>query len=344
MSLHDPLNLRLPALKIEKKEDRRLIEEDIAVKNLIDSKLLLDKRLNQLLVNFLGITKEINELLEKRGEYRLLGLSTRNRNYRYKLHNRYIKYDSYSHLEWKLVHNLKKGTKAQREELKAEIEKTMKEKRKKINKDLKNKIKELSNLLQSELDAFEKKHKIKLNILQSLNLHLCKDCKKILDLDRFHSTTCDCGKSISNPLDCEIIVIHQFGEKIIQFIEDNIWLEHGIDYLLRMKNFETLCGFYILGHSSIEHEIDNVGEMNSEKLRIFCECKNKDIYVKDIFIFAGKMADIGCTRGYIFTTSFETHKEVIHLARSKNITIIEQVLEKDDKKLIKEIKEGSKNS
>jgi len=127
----------------------------------------------------------------------------------------------------------------------------------------------------------------------------------------------------------------------MDFILDNIWLEHGIDYLLRRKTFETLCGYYILGHSGIEHEVDNIGEIKSESLRIFCECKNQDVAVRDIFIFSGKMNDIGCTRGYVFTTSFETPKEVKHLARSKNISIIESVLEKDNDDIIKEIIEGS---
>ena len=53
------------------------------------------------------------------------------------------------------------------------------------------------------------------------------------------------------------------------------------------------------------------------------------------------MQDIGCTRGYIFTTSGSTEKQITHLARAKNITIIEQVLEKADTKIIKEIVEGT---
>lgn len=334
MNLHNPPNLKLPALKIEKKQDRELIENDSAVKSLIDSKLLLNKSLNQLFLSFLTITKNINKLLEKKDEYSILDYSFRSKR------GSRIRYIPYRHLEWRLTRRLKKATKVQQQEIEAEFKKEIQERRKKINQQLKNKINKLSNKIQSELDIFEKKHKNKLNILESLNLYVCSDCKKIIFKDRFCSMTCDCGKKIENPSDCNNITIYMLGKNIINFIENSMWLEHGIDYLLRKKNFNTLCGFHILGHSGIWHEVDNVAEMKSDILRIFCECKDKNIAVNEVFVFAGKMVDIGCTRGYMFTTSLNTSEEVKHLARSKNITIIEQVLEKDDKKIIKEIKEG----
>ena len=128
---------------------------------------------------------------------------------------------------------------------------------------------------------------------------------------------------------------------MIDFLKNNMWLEHGIDYLLRRKNFRTMCGIYVLGHSGVQHEIDNIADFASENLRILCECKNQDITVNEVFIFSGKMSDIGCTRGYIFTTSFNINKEIVQLARSKNITIVESVLEKKENKIIEEIKEGT---
>ncbi len=328
MELHDPPKLKLPPLKIIKKDDRKLVEDDAAVKSLVKSKLLLNKSLNQLLVEFLGITKNINRLLERKDEYRelsfALGQGKAFRRHRF--------------IEWQLVRGLKRGTKKQKEELEQELKKSLFEKNKKTNQKLKNRLKKLSDEMQTKLDVFERKYKQKLNILENLNLYICKNCKRILCLDRFHSTKCECGQSISGPSDYEVIPIYRFGEQITSFIFNNIWLEHGIDYLLRRKNFKTLCGYYILGHSGIEHEIDNIGEIRSENLRIFCECKNQDVIVRNVFVFSGKMNDIGCTRGYIFTTSFETSKEVKHLARSKNISIIESVLEKDDNKIIKEIR------
>ena len=51
------------------------------------------------------------------------------------------------------------------------------------------------------------------------------------------------------------------------------------------------------------------------------------------------MADIGCSRGYIFTTTDIVSKEITHLARSRNISIITDVLNKKDSDLVKAIKE-----
>ena len=113
MSLHDPNNLKLPALKIEKKEDRKLIENDDAVKNLINSKLLLNRHLNQLLVEFLGSTKEINRFLETKDEYKRLSVHFGDR----------TSFRHYRMLEWQLVRKLKKGTKAQKQELETELNK-----------------------------------------------------------------------------------------------------------------------------------------------------------------------------------------------------------------------------
>ena len=68
------------------------------------------------------------------------------------------------------------------------------------------------------------------------------------------------------------------------------------------KGYQTLCGFYILGNSGVEHEIDNVGESTNDNRRIFWECKNALPTVNDVFLFSGKMLDTG-SRGYIFTTN-----------------------------------------
>ena len=45
MTLHNPKNLKLPPLEVEKQQDRKLTESDSAVRNLIDSDLLLNKDL-----------------------------------------------------------------------------------------------------------------------------------------------------------------------------------------------------------------------------------------------------------------------------------------------------------
>jgi hypothetical protein len=119
----------------------------------------------------------------------------------------------------------------------------------------------------------------------------------------------------------------------------NYWFEYGIDYILRRKNFQTLCGYHVLGHSGSMHEIDNIAESRSTNPRFFCECKAGEVGANDIFVLAGKMADIGCSRGYIFTMAEEIPQEIAYLARSRNISIITRLLEKSDTELLQEIRE-----
>ena len=64
MELYAPQNLN--PLSLEKKGERISIEEDVFVKNLINSRLLLNRVLYLLLTDFLGVNKEINGLIEKR--------------------------------------------------------------------------------------------------------------------------------------------------------------------------------------------------------------------------------------------------------------------------------------
>nr|WP_054858698.1 hypothetical protein [Methanobacterium formicicum] len=81
---------------------------------------------------------------------------------------------------------------------------------------------------------------------------------------------------------------------------------------------------------------------NLVKHAFFCECKNKSkLTPNDIFIFSGKMLDVGCTKGYIFTTAKEEKVNINtkNLARSRNIKIITDVLNKQTDTLLKEIQE-----
>ena len=147
MVLHDPENLKLPALKIEKKQDRKIIEEDTAVKNLIDVNFLLNKDLNQLLVKFLGTTKEINRLLERRIE------NLYSESHTHRLSHRHAISQRYRYFQWKLIRKLKKATPKQRKEIEEEIKKELEKEIKKVKKNLKNVINKLSKKLKSELDT-----------------------------------------------------------------------------------------------------------------------------------------------------------------------------------------------
>ena len=155
----------------------------------------------------------------------------------------------------------------------------------------------------------------------------------------FRKCTCVvCNKNINSLSDCEELVIHIFGEKMIKFVKTNIWLEHGVNNLLSKKNFKTFTGVYILGHSGVKHEVDNFAEITQENIRILGECKGRDIGVNDVLILSGKMQDTGISVGYIFTTSSTINKDIKKLARFRNITIVDSILERKDLEILEMIR------
>ena len=196
-----------------------------------------------------------------------------------------------------------------------------------------------STQIQSDLRNFEENNIIDLAVLSVTTVYFCKSCDKIISRHKFKGIKCSCGENIKNICQVDQIPIHYFNENMINFIENNYWLEHGIDYILRKKNLQTRVGYDVLGNSGVWHEIDNIVYCKNENSRFFCECKNSDVNEKDVFIFSGKMIDIGCTRGYIFTTSDNISDKISRLARSKNIDVIKGVLVRDSKNLINNIKE-----
>ncbi len=333
MEIHDPSNLKLPAIKFNKKIERTLIENDPKIQSLIRSKMLLDQELFSLLLNIKSETEEIKKNIANIEDITKEGMFFWNYN---KMNRRFL---YRTREEFELFRKLRHASKDQKKELEKEYKKLLFEKIRKNNLSIKRKLKGKSNKIQKTLDEFEVKKRVELDILISLTIYLCPNCKKIICTERFHTTKCSCGKKIDTTSNVESIPISMLNDYSLNFINNNMWLEYGIDYLLRRKGFQTLCGIYILGHSGVEHEIDNLGDSKKENFRILCECKTKDIIVEDIFVFSGKMQDVGCSRGYFFTTSFGISKEIKQLARSENISIVESVLEKKDVELLKEIKE-----
>jgi len=223
---------------------------------------------------------------------------------------------------------------------KRQLEEAILELRKEIYTNLNKKIIEVSNNIQDSISDFEEKRKEELSILSSTNIHFCKNCANIISLDKFKKVNCVCGEKINKISQLNQTTIYHFNKRLIDFIEQNYWLEHGVDYLLRRKNFLTLVGQKVLGHSGVWHEIDNIATSKKENFRFFGECKNREVKESDIFIFSGKMADVGCSRGYVFTTSEKVSKEIVRLARSKNIDIATGVLTRETEDLLEDIKEG----
>lgn len=199
----------------------------------------------------------------------------------------------------------------------------------------------LSDEIQNEITHFDKE-KNYIKILSNTTLFYCSKCDRPLSFKKFYINSCKCGEEITDVSQTKKIIFYHFNKNLINFIKNNQWLEYGVDHLLKRKDFQTLVGYHVLGHSGAEHEIDNIAE--SKKTRFFCECKNKSkLTPNDIFVFSGKLLDVGCTKGYIFTTAKETNIELKtkNLAKSRNIDIITDVLEKQDEKILGEIQESN---
>ena len=328
MELYNPTHVKLPPLKIEKTRQREVIEDDRTVVNFLHSDLLLHGAFNKLYLNIQEKSKGVLELLNQTKEAGFIPIER----FRHKTGTKLVPYKLLAFRYLLHKSKSKKNTK--------ELNKLILEAKKEANKETKKKLSILSDEMQNSLSEFEEKHKLELQVLTTTTAHICKKCSYIISLDKFKRCNCTCGEKISKTSQVKELPLHRFNDNLIKFIDMNYWFEHGVDYLLRRKNLSTLVGYYVMGHSSTWHEIDNIAESKNENYRFFCECKNSEVKVKDIFIFSGKMIDIGCTRGYIFTTAKNVSTEIARLARSKNITIIEGALTRNERSLLQEIKES----
>ena len=349
--VHSPSNLKLPPLRIIKNTERQQVENDPFVKAFIRSKLLLDHEFNKIYSEILERSKEIRSVLAI-AESELL------KDYPYSLGKllrpiKWEKLEDYLHpkcLEDKLIgavvntdeswivgyKNLKQVPDKKREEFSNSVLKT----RRKLNSIIKQKVIKLSTIMTNTISTFEDKRKTPLPILSSTVLQICKKCSAIVSFDKFKVSTCKCGERIIHTSQVTQPPIYNFNHRVINFLEKNCWFEHGVAHLLHKKNLETLVGINVLGHSGVWHEIDVIAESRKSHARFFCECKNTDIAESDVFIFSGKMMDVGCTRGYIFTSSGNDQPNIIRLARARNIDIIWNVLNMDKKVLLEAIKEN----
>jgi rubrerythrin len=320
----------LPVLKVEKLVHRLTVEEDDTVCSLIKSQLLLDKQFNTIYLEVLKKSEKMMELFSQfNEENEFFHPSMLSRFYKTK---DFRKYMTLRHI-WP---QRPEGLKPKERE---KYNKEMREAKKDLYSTIKREITSHSKQINNMLSAFEKERCLDLNILSSTTLYSCKKCGYVVSKNKFRVIKCSCGADIELISSVEQIPVSHFNTNLIQFLKHEYWLEHGVDYLLRKKNYQTIVGYYVLGSSGIRHEIDNIASSRSGNYRFFCECKKSDINVADVFIFAGKMADIGCTRGYFFTNSNNISAEVMALARSKNIKIIFNILEKDTQNLLGEIRE-----
>ncbi|HUU49942.1 MAG TPA: restriction endonuclease [Nitrospinota bacterium] len=348
MKLYNPSNLVLPPLKITKKKDRKLMEKNPKVKNFIGSNLLLNKKFNKLFLEILVKSKEIEKRIEAmiqkpiKKEKIFDDIWRENWEFESKVYSYHSKaldefFKSSEYDEIMKKENGEAIEEIENDRVKEILRKVPIKLIQERNKKFLTKIKKLSNQIQNALSKFEENKNINLEILTPVNLFFCVKCNRIVSRNQFRRTTCACTEKIKTVKQTIQETITYFEKELIDLIQQNYWFEHGVDYLLRKKNFETLCGYHVLGHSGNLHEIDNIAESKSLNLRFFCECKTTGVGSNDIFVLAGKMTDIGCTRGYFFTSESNFPRQVYRLARSRNISIIENVLEKSESDLLEEI-------
>lgn len=329
--IYNPSSFSLPVLIIKKRSSRRNVENDSTVDNLIKSNLLLNLEFNTLYLDILTKSKEVLDYLEfDKNKISFQDILSKV----FKKEGDTIQYNIFNFL----LEVMETATSSNI--VKKQIEEIVFKQIEKKNVIVKQKLKKLSQNIQIKLTNFEEKVKMDIPILSTTIVYFCKKCKEIICLDKFRRSKCSCGADINNIAHAEQIPIYHFNKNMINFLDSNYWFEHGVDYILRKKNFQTLVGYDVLGNSSVWHEIDNITYYKDENYMFFCECKNSELNVKDVFIFSGKMIDIGGISGYIFTTTENVSKEINRLARSKNIKIIKDALRKNEETLIKQIKIG----
>ena len=313
----------LTPLKIQRIRDRNELEKNANVKSLIESKLLLNKDLNILLNNLINISDRVLSFIKY--------LNKKPQELFEKVKGGKISDKDLSYFQF-MFSNLYKGSLFTRKKLK--IDDVINFNNLKIDE-----ITKLSNKIQDEINKFEKKYEKKLEIVEHITLYVCSDCKNILSLDKFKRGKCTtCKKNIGSSAKTEQISVAILSRSVKKFFNNNWWLEEGVSYLLKRQNLEVKTGLYILGCSGVYHEIDVLGNKKEGHMRLLCECKNTVINSSDIFTLAGKMQEIGCRNSMLVTIATEIHSDMVKIAKSFNIKIIDSILEKEDKKIIEEMK------
>ena len=343
MELHQPKNFDLPPLVLEKISARVQLEKNEEVKKLIDSKLLLDKEFFYVLDTIKNLSEEIERTIninKNNQEYKTIFVNPNiegNNSFKYPLIlDSFETYYRSDFIDNKIAFQDFSDTFKKyniNEKYIIPLNKSFIEIR---NKQSIENIKKKSELIETTLWDFENPREIKLHILTKNFIYLCKNCSNIISVNEFESKNCSCSQEIIQPSDTEQLAYYSFNNSVMNFLSNNYWFEHGVDYLLRKCNYSTKCGYYVLGHSGIKHEIDIISWDKKNKFRFFCECKVGVITPNDILIFSGKMTDIGCIKGFCFTSFKTDNKDVHHLARSRNIRIISDVRKKNVDCLIEE--------
>ena len=100
----------------------------------------------------------------------------------------------------------------------------------------------------------------------------------------------------------------KYNSKWVDKLKKEFLIEQYIDLRKPMQEIANEVGcdkstvnFYIM-KENIEKR-NNSESHKKENLRILGECKGGDIKLRDIFVFSGKMQDIGCGAGCLFNVN-----------------------------------------
>ncbi|MFA6407302.1 MAG: restriction endonuclease [Candidatus Paceibacterota bacterium] len=322
LNLLNPRGKRWPDFYGDRSSIRNRVESNPAVKELIDCGLLLTKELNTLLLGFLIKNRRIQELITA-------PTTINDKDWSEKDTTEVIKiYD-----EQTIGKSKDEGKKILTHLIDNHQKKIASEKRKKRKVE----IKSISDDLEDELSNFRTLKNLNISTLIHTNLYYCPDCAEIFRKDTFYSGKCYCGKQLSRVSETNQDSIACISDDVEIFVKNNMWLEHGVERQFSINGYNTACGVNIMGSSGVSHEVDVLAESASKNKRIIGECKNREIDISDVFKLYGQMADTGCNIGFIFSTGVvqdpQKSRQVFRLASSKNIRIIDGILENTSERL-----------
>jgi hypothetical protein len=308
------------------KEFRSKIESEQAIKTLLKSDLLLSVGLNKLLSEILTSSTEVDNLvikLEKPYPPIAESLLDETINQAIEIMRKNPNFDPTDKEQMK-------------EAVKPALRKMFADQRAEMTVEISQKCNEVLDLI----DEFRVLNKVDCsNIVNNVPIFTCSNCKRIISKGSFRSKECPCGNNVSSSKLTEQTVINTMNPSVREFFRKNIWLEYGVERLFEKAGFQTVCGAYILGISGVKHEIDVLGENKETENRVLAECKNKTVGIDEIFKLYGKMSDVGCNYGLMFTTATDVHLDVKRVAKSKNIKIFSGVLGCDEKSIVEQLKE-----
>ncbi|MDD3006482.1 MAG: hypothetical protein PHX30_02790 [Candidatus Pacebacteria bacterium] len=313
---------RLIPLKYSLLGQRSVLEKSSKIKKIISSGILLDADLKVFLEELISINDNLKEQLCKFNEQAFFDKKTVGN-----VITKYVEKNKLDEGSSEIVKAIQK--------IKDDITHEDIVKKKQTIKE----ICQVSDKLMQKLADFNEDKGLDLDLFRDRIIYVCKRCQRIACEGRFQKKECDCGAKLVTTRDVSKISIYLLSEEVERFFKKDLWLEYGIDYLLKRANLSNVfCGYSFLGSSCVYHEVDNFAENFKENIRIVCECKNCKIVLNDAIVFKEKIKNLGASRAYLITTSEDIDSDVRLFCNASNIMIIDSVLGKQHEELLEIIK------